>query len=313
MQEPNAPFAAVLTLVGKDVALADAAYRAADGLLLAGLAIEGPRLHWLEAGEALDVRIPAKLGHGDAAHWFEHAAPIVTQELARYRVDWALQPVEGRRKKLLVADMDSTIIGCECIDELADFAGLKAEIAAITEQAMRGEIGFEGALQKRVGMLKGLPLSALQACFEERVRLNPGARTLVMTMRAHGARAALVSGGFTFFTARVADLAGFDVNHANRLLDDGAALTGAVATPILGRSAKLKWLEEEAALIGATAVDALAIGDGANDLDMIKASGLGVAYRAKPIVAAEAFARIEHGALESALFFQGYTRADFTS
>jgi phosphoserine phosphatase len=228
-------------------------------------------------------------------------------------VDWALVPTQGRRKGLLVADMDSTIINVECLDELADFAGIKAEIAAITERAMRGELAFEPALRERVSKLKGLAISALQRCYDERVRLNPGAATLVRTMAKHGARCVLVSGGFTFFTSRVAALAGFHVDHANVLLDDGAALTGEVQEPILGRAAKRDALTTEAAAFGVTPQDALAIGDGANDLDMIKAAALGVAYRAKPIVAAEAHAKIYHTSLETALFFQGYARAEFAA
>lgn len=226
-------------------------------------------------------------------------------------VDWALVPVEGRRKRLLVADMDSTIINVECLDELADYAGIKAEIAAITERAMRGEIAFEPALRERVAKLKGLALDALQRTYDERVRLNDGAATLVRTMATHGARCVLVSGGFTFFTSGVAAAAGFHEHRANVLLDDGATLTGLVQEPILGREAKLDTLVREAQAIGAMPADALAIGDGANDLAMIKAAGLGVAYRAKPIVGAEAHARIEHTSLATALFFQGYRRAEF--
>jgi phosphoserine phosphatase len=254
---------------------------------------------------------PTVLAGWEAAEWIypevdadlrEEAAAAV----AELPVDWALAPAENRRKRLLVADMDSTIINVECLDELADFAGLKAEISAITERAMRGELDFEAALKERVSMLKGLDLSALQRCYDERVRLNPGAAAMVRTMARHGARCVLVSGGFTFFTRRVAQLAGFAANRANRLLDDGAALTGEVAMPILGREAKLTALEEEAASRGLTAADALAIGDGANDLAMIKAAGMGVAYRAKPIVAAEAHVQINHADLRAALFFQGY-------
>lgn len=228
-------------------------------------------------------------------------------------VDWALTPVAGRRKKLLVADMDSTIINVECLDELADFAGIKAEIAAITERAMRGELAFESALLERVSKLKGLALDTLQRTHDERVRLNPGAATLVKTMAAHGGRCVLVSGGFTFFTTRVAAAAGFHAHRANTLLDDGAALTGEVARPILGAAAKLEALQDEAAALAIDAGGALAIGDGANDLGMIKAAGLGVAYRAKPIVAAEAHARINHTSLETALFFQGYRRSEFAT
>ena len=228
-------------------------------------------------------------------------------------VDWCVQPAEGRRKRLLVADMDSTIINVECLDELADFAGLKAEISAITERAMRGELQFEGALRERVGMLKGLSTSALQKTYDQRVRLNPGAKTLVRTMAANGARCLLVSGGFTFFTSRVAEAAGFHENRANALLEADGALTGQVAEPILGREAKLAALEGEAARLGLPLAETLAIGDGANDLAMIKASGLGVAYRAKPIVAAEAHAKVDHADLTAVLYFQGYTAEAFVT
>jgi phosphoserine phosphatase len=204
--------------------------------------------------------------------------------------------------------MDSTIINVECLDELANFAGLKSEIAAITERATRGELEFEPALHERVGKLKGLALDALQRTYDERVRLNPGSATLVKTMAAHGARCVLVSGGFTFFTSRVADAARFHANRANVLLDDGAALTGAVQEPILGRAVRF-----EAQALGHGEADALAIGDGANDLDMIKAAGLGLAYRAKPTVAAEADAKIDYMTLEAALFFQGYRRTEFSA
>lgn len=231
--------------------------------------------------------------------------------LAGRGADVCVQPADGRRKRLLVADMDSTIIGCECIDELADFAGVKAQVAEITERAMRGELAFEGALRERVAMLKGLGLDTLQACYDDRVRLNPGAETLVRTMAAHGARCVLVSGGFTFFTSRVMAAAGFHANRANTLIDDGAALTGAVGEPILGREAKLAALREEAAALGVTPAEALAIGDGANDLAMIEAAGLGVAYRAKPVVAEKAHARVDHADLTALLYFQGYRADEF--
>jgi phosphoserine phosphatase len=228
-------------------------------------------------------------------------------------VDWCVQPLEGRKKRLLVADMDSTIINVECLDELADFAGLKAEISAITERAMRGELAFEGALRERVAMLKGLPVTALQETYDERVRLNPGARTLVRTMAADGARCVLVSGGFNFFTARVAAEAGFHADRANWLVSQGGALTGSVGEPILGREAKLAALKEEALAIGAPMSAAIAVGDGANDLAMIEAAGLGVAYRAKPIVAAQADARIDHCDLTALLYFQGYEIGGFVT
>ena len=259
---------------------------------------------------------PAVLSGWESAEWIYDSVDAELRAEAEAAVkalpvDWALAPMTGRRKRLLVADMDSTIINVECLDELADFAGLKAEIAAITERAMRGELEFEPALRERVAKLKGLALDALQRTYDERVRLNPGAATLVRTMAAHGARCVLVSGGFSFFTKRVAEAAGFHTQRANVLLDDGAALTGLVQEPVLGREAKLRALQEEAVALGLTADAALAIGDGANDLAMIKAAGLGIAYRAKPIVATEARARIEHTGLETALFLQGYHRSEF--
>lgn len=238
-------------------------------------------------------------GSADLVKWIEERA-------AEEGFDWAITPAENRKKRLLISDMDSTIIGQECLDELADFAGKKAEVSAITERAMRGELDFAGALTQRVAMLKGLGLGALEECHNQRVRLNAGARELVATMKANGARTVLVSGGFRYFTSRVAKMAGFDDDRANTLIDDGAALTGAVGQPILGREAKLTALKEETAALGLTADDALALGDGANDLDMIRAAGLGIAYKAKPIVAAETRARIQYTDLRAALFFQGY-------
>ena len=233
------------------------------------------------------------------------------EALAGRRVDVCVQPAEGRRKRLLIADMDSTIINVECLDELADFAGVKDAVSAITERTMAGELAFEGALRERVAMLKGLGLDALQRCYDERVRLNPGAETLVRTRAAQGARCVLVSGGFTFFTGRVATAAGFHDNRANNLIEDGDLLAGLVGEPILGREAKLAALREEVAALGATPADALAVGDGANDLAMIAAAGLGVAYRAKPIVAAQADARVDHADLTALLYFQGYRREAF--
>jgi phosphoserine phosphatase len=259
---------------------------------------------------------PDVLAPWESAQWLypsidEDLVPEAAHAVASLPVDWALVPASGRRKKLLVADMDSTIINVECLDELADFAGIKAEIAAITERAMRGELAFEPALKERVAKLKGLGLEALQKTYDERVRLNAGAASLVRTMAKNGARCVLVSGGFTFFTARVAEAAGFHAHRANVLIDDGAALTGEVAEPILGREAKRAALSEDARVLGIKESASLAIGDGANDLDMINAAGLGIAYRAKPLVAAEARARIEHTTLETALFYQGYRRDEF--
>ena len=279
-----------LTLVGVDE---DATRAAADR-------VAGPA-DWLSE-TAVDIALngPAEVRQAE-----------IGEALAGLPVDFCLQEAEGRRKKLFVADMDSTIIGCECLDELADFAGLKAEIAAITERAMRGEIEFEGALRERVGKLKGLALTALQQAYDQRVRLNPGARTLVKTMAANGTRCVLVSGGFTFFTSRVADAAGFHANRANRLIESGYSLAGLVEEPILGKQAKLDALNEEAAALGIPLSATLAIGDGANDLAMIQAAGLGVAYRAKPVVAAQADCRLDHADLTAVLSFQGYRGDEF--
>jgi len=227
-------------------------------------------------------------------------------------VDAIAVRADGRRKRLLIADMDSTIITSETLDELADFAGLKDRIAAITARAMNGELDFKAALRERVAMLKGLPVTTLEQTWQ-RVRLTPGAKELVATMRAHGAMTALVSGGFTFFTGRVAALVGFDLHRSNVLLDDGAALTGAVAEPILDRHAKVATLQELASRGGLTLSATLAVGDGANDLDMLAQAGLGVAFRAKPIVAAAAQARVDHADLRALLFAQGYRAAAFVT
>ena len=245
---------------------------------------------------------------GDAA---EAAALRARLQTLTAPVDLAVLMANEGRKRLLISDMDSTIIGQECLDELADFAGLKAEVSAITERAMRGELDFEGALTTRVAMLKGLSLEALEKAYQERITLNPGAKTLVETMKSGGAETVLVSGGFTYFTSRVAAAAGFEAHRGNTLIDDGQALTGEVGRPILGREAKLAALDEFVATGGITRADVVSLGDGANDLAMIKASGLGIAYHAKPIVAAEAHAAIEHTDLRAALFFQGYEASEF--
>ncbi|MFN7054456.1 phosphoserine phosphatase SerB [Hyphomonas sp.] len=241
------------------------------------------------------------------------AAPQLRQLLdLEDEIDAFLGPVAAMQPaRVLISDMDSTIIGQECIDEIADAIGLKPQIAEITERAMRGELDFEAALTSRVAMLKGLPLPALQRTFEERLTLNPGARTLIRTVRAMGHRTLLVSGGFTFFTSRIAALAGFEHDLGNTLGDDGAVLTGEVARPILGREAKRRALEEAAGAAGSPLVNTIALGDGANDLGMIRAAGIGVAYHAKPVVAAEANASIRHTDLTAALFFQRYTSRDF--
>jgi phosphoserine phosphatase len=255
----------------------------------------------LSPGEAADIPCPKAPEQAVIEAALEHAA-----------IDAITTKARGRRKGLLVADMDSTIVASETLDELAAYAGLQAEITAITKRSMNGEIDFAAALRERVGMLKGLHLDALEKTWEK-TQLTPGARELVATMRAHNATTALVSGGFTFFTGRVAEKIGFHVHRANVLIDDGAALTGDVGEPILDRFSKLEILEELAAERRLKLSATLAVGDGANDLDMLAAAGLGVAFHAKPIVAAKAKARIEYGNLRALLFAQGYKASEFRS
>jgi phosphoserine phosphatase len=228
-------------------------------------------------------------------------------------VDVVVQPLSVRRKRLFVADMDSTMIGQECIDELAGYAGLKAHVAAITERAMRGELAFEPALRERVALLKGLPVAVVEDVIAKRITLTPGARTLVATMRAHGSFTCLVSGGLTLFTGRIAAMTGFDEHRGNTLIVEDGKLTGRVAEPILGREAKRATLIALRDRLGLAPQDTLAAGDGANDIPMIEAAGLGVAYHAKPAVAAAAHARIDHGDLTALLYAQGYARADFVA
>jgi phosphoserine phosphatase len=254
---------------------------------------------------------PDILAPGEAADISCDAAPdldAVRAALGGAAIDPLAMPAEGRRKALLVADMDSTIVTSETLDELAAFAGLKERIAAITRRSMNGEIDFADALRERVALLRGLPLDALERTWAG-VRLTAGAATLVATMRAHGARAVLVSGGFTFFTGRVAALVGFDAHHANRLLDDGTALTGEVGEPILDRDTKRVTLRELAAAANLPLAATLAIGDGANDLGMLREAGLGIAFRPKPILAAAVACRLDHADLRAVLFAQGF-RAD---
>jgi phosphoserine phosphatase len=216
----------------------------------------------------------------------------------------------GRRKKLLVADMESTIIENEMLDELAEFLGLRDKIAGITARAMNGEIDFAGALTERVGLLKGLGVAKLDEA-ARRIRYTPGGATLVATMKTHGAHCALVSGGFTHFTAMVQKALAFDSNTANMLTHNGATLSGTVELPIVGKEAKLATLKDLAARHGLTPADAVTVGDGANDLPMLQAAGLGVAFHAKPAVAAQVPARIDHGDLTALLYLQGYRRAEF--
>lgn len=265
--------------------------------------LPGARAEWLTEGEACDIVFPQ-----EAHERFRPQAAIGEKP-----VDVVVQRVAERRKRLVVADMDSTMIGQECIDELADMAGLKAHVAAITERAMRGEIAFEPALRERVGLLKGLPVAVIDQVLAERIRLTPGGPELIRTMRANGAYTALVSGGFTLFTEPVADRIGFHENRANILEVEDGFLAGTVTEPILGREAKLTALMELARRFSLSRHETLAIGDGANDLAMIHAAGLGVAYHAKPKVAAEADARIDFNDLSALLFAQGYRRAEFVT
>jgi phosphoserine phosphatase len=262
-------------------------------------AIQGGPPDILSPGEAADIPCPAGPPDLDLVRATLDGAPV----------DAVAQPAEQRRKSLLIADMDSTIVAVETLDELADFAGIKEQIAAITRRAMNGELDFKDALRERVGMLKGLGTDALEKTWE-RIRITPGARELVATMRAHGAVTALVSGGFTFFTGRVAAELGFDLHHANTLLDDGTTLTGAVGEPILDRDTKVSTLRALAEQRGIPLEATLAVGDGANDLDMLATAGLGVAFHAKPIVAAAARACVDHADLRALLFVQGYRAAD---
>jgi len=262
------------------------------------------RTSWLKENTAADLL-------------FENATLNAVETKARAALpglDLLAQDAEplARKKHLLIADMDSTIIPVECLDELADFADLKPQIAEITERAMRGELDFEEALEERIGLLaaKGLGEDTLQRCFDERISLSDGAAVTVKTMRAHGAVTALVSGGFTFFTERVAELAGFEFNRANVLEFDGGTLNG-VARPILGKEAKRETLIKLCTEAGLSPDHAIAIGDGANDLAMIETAGLGVAYRAKPVVADAARARIDHTDLTTLLYFQGYKVGEF--
>jgi phosphoserine phosphatase len=260
--------------------------------------------HWLFDEVAVDIPFAA----GGDLRALENRLREARGDLP---IDIVVQPQGFRRKKLLLADMDSTMIGQECIDELADFAGLKAHVAAITERAMRGEIEFEPALRERVGLLKGMAVSVVDEVLAKRITATPGARELVATMRAHGAWTCLISGGFTLFTNAVAARIGFDENRANELKIGDGKLTGEVSEPILGRAAKLATLIELRESFDMDDIDTLVVGDGANDLDMIDRAGLGVAYHAKPAVAAAAAARIDHGDLTALLYAQGYRRDEF--
>jgi phosphoserine phosphatase len=291
----------ILTLIAAPGALDPALVSKVRGALDALGAAPGTP-DWLAEREAVDIPF------ADAAA--EQAAAAARAVLASAPVDAIATPAEGRRKRLLVADMDSTIVTSETLDEIAAYAGLKEKIAEITRRSMNGELDFRQALVERVGMLAGLDVSALEATWAE-TAMMPGAAELVATMRANGAICCLASGGFTFFTGRVAAKLGFHHHVSNVLLIEDGKLTGKVVEPVFDRNAKLSTLKQLATDNGLALAATLAVGDGANDLDMIQAAGLGVAYRAKPVVAAAARARVDHTDLLALLYMQGYRRAEF--
>uniref|UniRef100_UPI003B51A5EF phosphoserine phosphatase SerB n=1 Tax=Roseovarius indicus TaxID=540747 RepID=UPI003B51A5EF len=261
----------------------------------------GGDAQWLSADEAAEFPMETIPGN----RW------EVWDDLQKGATDLVIQPAENRRKKMLLADMDSTMIQQECIDELAEEAGVGPHVRDITARAMNGELDFEGALTERVALLKDLPETVIADVLANRITLMPGGPELLATMKAHGAYTALVSGGFTAFTAKVAAELGFDENRANTLLIENGTLTGKVAQPILGRDAKVQALHDITARLGITPADVLAVGDGANDLGMLGLAGTGVALHAKPSVAAECEVRVNHGDLTALLFLQGYARAEF--
>jgi phosphoserine phosphatase len=267
-------------------------------------AVKAAGLYWLADGIACDIAL-----RDDADQ--KAAEGNILAVIGNEPIDLVIQQAETRRKKLLIADMDSTMIGQECIDELAAEVGLKEKVADITARAMNGEIAFEPALRERVALLKGLPLSVVDDVIAKRIALTPGGPELIATMKAKGYYTALVSGGFTVFTSRIAATLGFDENRANILLEQNGVLTGFVEEPILGKQAKVDALNEIAEKLGISTDDALAVGDGANDLGMLQLAGAGVALHAKPTVSAQARMRIDHGDLTALLYIQGYRKTDF--
>ena len=288
----------IATLIAADGLDPRALSQAGEAVAATGARVDAPR--WIEEGVAADIPF-----EGDIA------AVRTALEGLLPKTDVVVQRQAGRAKRLMVADMDSTMITIECIDELADYAGIKPQIAEITERAMRGELDFEGALDARVGLLKGLGAEVIDRCYAERVRIMPGARELVQTMKANGARCVLVSGGFTVFADRVAAEIGFDRALSNLLNIADGMLDGTVARPIVGAATKRETLLAEAEALGLGTDAVLAVGDGANDIPMIQSAGLGVAYHAKPKTAAAAGARIDHNDLTALLYAQGYARADW--
>jgi phosphoserine phosphatase len=269
-------------------------------------AVKASGLYWLADGIACDIA----LRDGTEA---KAARAAILAAIAGAPIDLVIQEAETRRKKLLIADMDSTMIGQECIDELAAEVGLKDKVAAITARAMNGEIAFEPALRERVALLKGLPISVVDDVIAKRITLTPGGPELIATMKSKGHHTALVSGGFTVFTSRIAETLGFDENRANILLEEDGILTGFVAEPILGRQAKVDALNDISEKLGILPEEAIAVGDGANDLGMLHVAGSGVALHAKPAVAAEARIEINHGDLSALLYIQGYRKTDFVT
>jgi phosphoserine phosphatase len=277
----------------------DIAHRAAE-------AVGASAIVWLDEAVACDLLLPDALVPEDADATLRDLLTLTP-------LDIVVQDAASRRKKLLIADMDSTMIDQECIDELADEVGIKEHVAAITARSMNGEIAFEPALRERVALLKGLAISVIGEIIDKRITLASGGRELVATMRAAGAWTALVSGGFDAFTGPISARLGFHENHANRLVEQGGRLAGLVVEPILGRAAKAQSLLAIATRLGITPDDAIAVGDGANDLDMLAMAGTGVALHAKPAVASSARVRIDHGDLTALLYLQGYRRRDFAS
>jgi phosphoserine phosphatase len=272
----------------------------------AALAVGASETTWLAAQIACDLHLPEGISGSEAE-------AALRQAIASEPLDVAIQERASRRKQILLADMDSTMIDQECIDELAAEVGIKAEVAAITARSMNGEIAFEPALRERVALLAGLDKAVIARLIQSRITLAAGGVELVRTMRANGAWTALISGGFESFTGPIAGMIGFHESRGNRLLVADGKLTGLVAEPILGRSAKADALVEISARLGLTPADAIAVGDGANDLDMIRLAGTGVALHAKPVVAAEARVRIDHGDLTALLYIQGYRQTEFVA
>ncbi|MRG56923.1 phosphoserine phosphatase SerB [Phyllobacterium sp. SYP-B3895] len=270
----------------------------------ASAAVNATGVYWLADGIACDIALKDGTDPAEA-----HA--LLADALGGSPIDIVVQDQDARRKKILIADMDSTMIQQECIDELAEEAGLRDKVAAITARAMNGEIAFEPALRERVLLLKGLPYSVIDKVIASRITLMPGGPELVRTMKKFGAYTALVSGGFTVFTQRIADMIGFHENSANTLLDDGKVLTGEVRKPILGREAKVAALKSICDRFNLSPSEAIAVGDGANDLGMLQLAGTGVALHAKPVVAEQARVRIDHGDLTALLYVQGYRKTDF--